>query len=165
MDLSGHWKLNEADSDDPQRLMQSQLANATAAAGPGGRRARPDVAAAEVRARGGFAGGPVGPAMPSVIALDEALRWPGKDLVIKQSGGMVTFSFRTATNGSAAPRCRPAQPHRSIRKPTTHPTGAAMCRRRFVVGMQGTLVVQSGEPEDERPPFEHASASRMTANG
>ena len=36
VDLSAHWKLNEADSDDPQRLLQSQLANATAAAGPGG---------------------------------------------------------------------------------------------------------------------------------
>ncbi len=36
VDLSAHWKLNEADSDDPQRLLQSQLANATSAAGPGG---------------------------------------------------------------------------------------------------------------------------------
>ena len=36
VDLSGHWKLNEADSDDALRLMQSQLAAATAGAGPGG---------------------------------------------------------------------------------------------------------------------------------
>src|ERR1019366_4940456 len=36
VDLSGLWKLNEADSDDPQRLMQSQLASATASAGTGG---------------------------------------------------------------------------------------------------------------------------------
>ena len=58
VDLSGHWVLDEADSDDAQRLLQSQLTAATAnasgertdqlraagggpgAGGPGGRGAR-----------------------------------------------------------------------------------------------------------------------------
>ena len=35
VDLSGHWNLNLADSDDAQRLMQSQIAAATAAWTPG----------------------------------------------------------------------------------------------------------------------------------
>ncbi len=51
-DLSGHWRLNAAESDDPQGL--------------------------------------IGEA--SVVALVDAMRWPGKDLVIKQLGGVVAFS-------------------------------------------------------------------------
>ena len=36
VDLSGHWTLNLADSDDAQRLMQSQIAAATAGVNSGG---------------------------------------------------------------------------------------------------------------------------------
>src|SRR5277367_3017514 len=73
VDLSGHWKLDVADSDDPQRLMQSQIAAATSdgrtsSSGRGGRN------------RSSLQGGPTGPMMPSVLVLDEALRWPGRDL-------------------------------------------------------------------------------------
>lgn len=146
VDLSAHWKLNEADSDDPQRLLQSQLAYATAAAGPGG--------STGPGGRGGQSGrygGPVGPAMPSVLALDEALRWPGKDLVIKQSGGTVTFS-----SGGSKRVCRPdADRHRhrpSGNGDASHGRGDVPPP---VCGWDaGTLVVQSGEPDDERPPFE-----------
>jgi hypothetical protein len=104
VDLSGHWKLNEADSDDPLRLMQSQLAQATASAGPGGSTGPPGPGGRQGGRGGGFgAGGPIGPTMPSVAVLDEALRWPGKDLSIKQSGGVVTF-----TAGGVNRFCRPA---------------------------------------------------------
>jgi hypothetical protein len=152
VDLSAHWKLNEADSDDPQRLLQSQLANATAAAGPGGSTG-PGGRGGGQRSRGGggYPGGPVGPAMPSVIALDEALRWPGKDLVIKQSGGTVTFS-----SGAGKRVCRPdvdRHHHRpSGNDDASHGRGDVPPP---VCGWDaGTLVVQSGEPDDERPPFE-----------
>src|SRR5271169_2497769 len=80
IDLSGHWKLNEADSDDALRLMQSQLAAATASAGPGGSTGSPNGGGRQGGRGGGF--GPGGPVMPSVAALDEGLRWPGKDLAI-----------------------------------------------------------------------------------
>ncbi len=62
-DLSGHWRLNAAESDDPQGL--------------------------------------VGEA--SVAALVDALRWPGKDLVIKQLGGVVAFS-----SGGESRVCQPS---------------------------------------------------------
>ena len=152
MDLSAHWKLNEADSDDPQRLLQSQLANATAAAGPGGGSTGSGGRGGGQRGGGGgYAGGPLGPAMPSVIVLDEALRWPGKDLVIKQSGGTVTFS-----SGAGKRVCRPdVDRHRhrhSGNDDASHGRGDVPPP---VCGWDaGTLVVQSGEPDDERPPFE-----------
>ena len=152
VDLSAHWKLNEADSDDPQRLLQSQVANATAAAGHGGSTGSGGAGGQSRSGRsGGYPGGPIGPAMPSVLALDEALRWPGKDLVIKQSGGTVTFS-----SGGNKRVCRPdvdRHPHRSSgNDDASHGRGDVPPP---VCGWDaGTLVVQSGEPEDERPPFE-----------
>src|SRR5271167_2165083 len=78
IDLSGHWKLNEADSDDALRLMQSQLAAATAGAGPGGQTGSGPGGPGGPGGRGsrggagagGFgAGGPMGPVMPSVTVL------------------------------------------------------------------------------------------------
>jgi hypothetical protein len=146
VDLSAHWKLNEADSDDPQRLLQTQLANAAAAAGPGGPTGSSGRGAGQPNR-----GGPFGPPMPSVTALDEALRWPGKDLVIQQSGGVITFS-----SGGSKRVCRPAADARRHRPSGTddasHGRGDVPPP---VCGWDAaTLVVQSGEPEDERPPFE-----------
>src|SRR5271167_3676144 len=108
VDLSGHWKLNEADSDDPLRLMQSQLAAVTAGAGPGGQTGSGPGGPGGRGGRGGAGagsfgpGGPGAPAVPSVTILDEALRWPGKDLILKQTAGTVTF-----TSGGADRVCRP----------------------------------------------------------
>ncbi len=133
VDLSAHWKLNEADSDDPQRLLQSQLANATARAGPGGSTGPSGRGGGQRGRGGGYPGGPVGPAMPSVIVLDDALRWPGKDLVIKQSGGAVTF-----ISGGGKRVCRPDvdRHHHRPRGMTPPPMVAAMYRRPFAVGMR-----------------------------
>jgi hypothetical protein len=149
VDLSAHWKINEAESDDPQRLLQSQLANATAAAGPGGSTGSGRRGGGQ--RGGGYAGGPLGPAMPSVTVLDEALRWPGKDLVINQSAGTVTFS-----SGAGKRVCRPdVDRHRhrhSGNDDASHGRGDVPPP---VCGWDAaTLVVQSGEPDDERPPFE-----------
>src|SRR5580700_853899 len=98
VDFTGHWKLNEADSDDPQRLMQAQIngpagsqnTSPGGSGGGGGGRGK-------VGGRGGGAGdmslgGPGGPAMPSASVLVEGLRWPGKQLELKQVAGVVAFT-------------------------------------------------------------------------
>jgi len=158
VDLSGHWRLNEADSDDPLRLMQSQLAAATAGVGAGGQ-----TGPTGRSGRGGHGGGlgpagPAGPAMPSVAALDDALRWPGKDLTISQSGGVVTFSV-----GGVSRACRPV-----IEQGGHHrPPGGGESRGRDASSHgrgdvppprcgwdERTLVVQPGDLEEDQPPFE-----------
>src|ERR1700691_1166547 len=72
VDFTGHWKLNEADSDDPQRLVQAQFntpatgqttSSGGSGGGGGGRGGR------QGGERGGGAGamnpgGPGGPVMP-----------------------------------------------------------------------------------------------------
>src|SRR5579863_10444032 len=111
VDFTGHWKLNEADSDDPQRLLLAQIngpagqSGAGGGSGGGGRGGRGG-------GRGGAGpglGGPAGPAMPSVSAMGEGLRWPGKQLEIKQVAGIVAF---TSDGGSVI--CQPMEgdPHR-----------------------------------------------------
>ena len=140
VDLSGHWALDEAESDDAQRLLQSQLAAATAGASGG---------QTSAGRRGGRGAGPtsLGPVMPSVTVLDEGLRWPGKDVSIKQSGGVVTFS-----SGASVRDCQPTPAKASARPRATRGRGDAPPPR---CGWdQGTLVVQSGEPEEDRPPYE-----------
>lgn len=167
VDLSGAWKLNEADSDDPLRLMQSQLAAATAGAGPGGQTGSGPGGPGGPGGRGsrggagaggGFGpGGPTGPVMPSVTVLDDALRWPGKDLILKQAGGTVTF-----TSGGADRVCRPnasAGNHHHRTDDAAHGRDAPSRGRGDVpppvCGWDDmTLVVQSGDPEEEHPPYE-----------
>jgi|GEM_PF-873359 hypothetical protein len=102
VDLSGQWRLNVADSDDPMRLTQAALANQTAGAGAGGTTA-PSGRGQRQSGRGGLGpGGPQGPALPSVMALDEALRWPGRELSITQGSADVTFR-----SGGRDETCRP----------------------------------------------------------
>jgi hypothetical protein len=140
VDLTGHWTLDEADSDDAQRLQQSQLKAATQNASGSGQTA----------GRRG-ATGPVamGPVMPPLLVLDEGLRWPGKDVSIKQSGDVVTF-----LSGGSARDCQ-LKPS----KAPPHSPGAATRGRGDAPPPrcgwdQGTLVVQSGEPEEDHPPYE-----------
>ena len=140
VDLSGHWTLDEADSDDAQRLQQSQLKAATQNASGSG----------QAPSRRGAMGptAAMGPVMPPLLVLDEGLRWPGKDVSIKQSGPVVTFS-----SGGSVRDCqlKPA-------KPATHPGTATRGRGDAPPPRcgwdQGTLVVQSGEPEEDHPPYE-----------
>jgi hypothetical protein len=156
VDLSGHWNLNLADSDDAQRLMQSQIAAATAGVGAGGSTGG---GAGRQRGRGGMpAAGPAGPVMPSVAVLDESLRWPGRDLGIEQTSDRVTF-----TSDGGVRFCRP-----SAHKGGGHhgSSGGAPQGRDMPARGRGdappprcgwderSLVVQSGEPDDDRPPYE-----------
>src|SRR5579863_3399846 len=85
VDFTGRWKLNEADSDDPQRWLLAQTN------GPGGGQRSPPGGPGGGGGRGGRGGGrgggsglggPSGPPMPSVSVMGESLRWPGKQLEI-----------------------------------------------------------------------------------
>jgi hypothetical protein len=165
VDFSGSWSLNVADSDDPQRLIQAQF-NAPAAgqsgtspSGGGGRGGR------QGGARGGAGGYPGSPApvMPSVALLSEGLRWPGKQLEVKQVAGVVAFISEGINRV-----CQPTEPgHRH------HPStggGASSGRdappraRDAPVAhcgwMEKTLIVRGGDPDEDHPPFEeHYSLS------
>lgn len=170
VDFSGHWKLNEADSDDPQRMLQAQFNQAASAqnnpssGGSGGRGGRQGGG----RGDGGLPlGGASGPIMPSVNAMGEGLRWPGKALEIKQVAGVVAF-----TSGGASRVCQPmdgaGKPHRqhawSYNRDSAAGRDAAPRARDAPPPRCGwaekTLIVQGGDPDDDHPPFEeHYSLS------
>jgi hypothetical protein len=168
VDLSGEWKLNEADSDDTQRLMQSQLKAATANAGAGGQTGSggggTGGSGGRRGGRGGAGGfgpaGPAGPTMPSVAALDEALSWPGKNLTLQQAQGTVAF-----TSGANVRSCRMGEGKGRRRPPPPPANGAPRNRDAPSHGRgdappprcgwdESTLVVRSGEPDEDRARFE-----------
>jgi hypothetical protein len=159
MDLTGRWKLNEADSDDPQRLLQAQInAPAQSGAAPSGRGGR--------GGRGtdpGATPGPMGPAMPSVGAMSEGLHWPGKQVEIKQVAGVVAF-----TSEGINLVCQPAEggPDRHHGHGGDHGSGRdATPRARDAIPprcgwSENALIVMGGDPDDDHPPFEkHYSLS------
>jgi len=173
VDFSGSWKLNVADSDDPQRLIQAQF-NAAAAGqsappsggGPGGRNGRQGGGRGGTGYPGG-PGGPGGPVMPPVAVLSEGLRWPGKQLEIKQVAGVVAF-----TSDGINRVCQPTDTGRTHRHhaSTEYRDGAssgrdAPPRARDAPAprcgwTEKTLIVQGGDPDDDHPPFEeHYSVS------
>jgi len=141
VDLSGHWTLDEADSDDAQRLQESQLKAATQNASGSGQTSRRRGAVGPTAA--------VGPVMPPLLVLDEGLRWPGKNVSIKQSGAVVTFS-----SGGAVRDCQLKPTKAPTHSPETATRGRGDAPPPRCGWDQGTLVVQSGEPEEEHPPYE-----------
>jgi hypothetical protein len=171
VDFSGRWKLNEADSDDPQRLIQGQSGilgpgQSTAGGTGGGSGGRGGRQRGE---RGGAGpaglGGPSGPMMPPVSALSDGLRWPGKQLEIKQIAGVVAF-----TSDGINRVCQPmdvgkARRHHSAGRDAEAPGPGTRAQGRDPPPPQcgwaeRTLIVQGGDPDDERPPFEeHYSLS------
>jgi hypothetical protein len=145
VDLSGHWKFNDADSDDAQRLMQSQLAVATANANSGGQTGG---GSGRQRGRGALPQGPLGPVMPPVTVLDEGLRWPGRDLSIKQSAGVVSFY----ADGNLR-ECR-ANAGKGQHGDSDRSRGRGDAPPPRCGWDEGTLVVQSGETDEDHPPYE-----------
>ncbi|MGB6309537.1 MAG: hypothetical protein WBF89_17260, partial [Steroidobacteraceae bacterium] len=108
-------------------------------------------------------GGPTGPLMPSVSALNEGLRWPGKQLEIKQVAGVVAF-----TSGGMNRICQPSggRPHRHHDSGDDgDASGRDTPSRRDAPPPhcgweEKTLIVRGGEPDDDHPPFEeHYSLS------
>lgn len=183
VDFSGHWKLNEADSDDPQRLVQEQFNQQTAAqsdpstggSGGGGRGGRGG-------GRGGAGGmsaarGPGGPIMPSVSAMGEGLRWPGKALEVKQVAGVVAFISEGASrvcqpmDASGKPHHHHAPSNDRDGAPARGASGPGAASRDSSPRVRDappprcgwaekTLIVQGGDPDDDHPPFdEHYSLS------
>jgi hypothetical protein len=140
VDLSGYWKLDEAESDDAQRLMQSQLTAATATNGSG-------QSGSSGRRRQGAAGpqGPLGPVMPSVALLAEGLRWPGKNLSIKQGGGSIEFSGDGSVRQCSTHEVK-ARPSPSRGRGDAPPPRCGWDDK--------TLVVESGEADEDRPPYD-----------
>jgi hypothetical protein len=188
VDFSGHWRLNEAESDDPLRLVQSQV-DPSRVGGPGAQGGQGGQGR-QGRGRGGPGGGMGmgtgvgGPVMPGVGALGEGLRWPGKEIEIKQVAGVVALTSG-GVNQVYQPSSTDMKPHRHKHPDGGHgrdgggpggggPSGGgpggsdsrdpgdrdmperdrgegapALC------GWDGKiLVVQGGDPDDERPSFE-----------
>ncbi|HUX74321.1 MAG TPA: hypothetical protein VMV25_10575 [Steroidobacteraceae bacterium] len=119
VDLSGHWRLNSADSDDPQRLVQSIGGGAGADAadqdnGGGAGDSGEGDDRRPVAQRRGPANGER--ATMSFGAIGDALQWPGNDLVIKQLGGVVAFTSEGESHvyqpASSSPRRTRGADHR-----------------------------------------------------
>ena len=154
VDFTGHWKLNEADSDDPMRLLQTANGQTTAGAGntgnPGG------------RGRGGRGSQGVGypttampPAMPAMGALGEALRFPGKQLEIKQVEGVVTFTSDGKNRICKPSSAKKGQRHRGNSSDRDAPLPSAREAPPSRCGWsEKTLVVHSSDPDEEGPPSE-----------
>jgi hypothetical protein len=161
VDFSGHWQLNVADSDDPMHLLQLANAQAASAAdntgtGNSGR-----------GGRGGRGGGPgsgypglTPPATPSVSALADASRFPGKQLDIKQVGGILTFASLGQTRV-----CQPGGAKKSHHHGNASDRDAPLPAARDAPPpkcgwLEKTLIVRSSEQDEDRPPYEeHYSIS------
>ena len=158
VDFSGAWKLNEADSDDAQRLIAAQFStpapgnnqNTSPSGGPGGGRGG--------RGRdsmGGMNPGAVGPVMPAVSALNEGLHWPGKQLEIKQVAAVVAF-----TSDNVNRICQPGgRSHKHHADDDGNSSGRDAPSRRdppppHCTWEEKTLIVMGGDPDDDHPPFE-----------
>lgn len=158
VDFSGHWKLSVADSDDPMHLVQIANAQASAAAdraesGGSGRGGR--------GAQGTGYPAPVPPAIPSIAALAEGLRFPGKQLDIKQVGGVLTF-----TSDGKTRICQPSDERRELRhRGSESDRDAPLPSERDAPPPrcgwdEKTLIVRSRDVDEDRPPFEeHYSLS------
>jgi hypothetical protein len=174
VDFSGRWKLNEADSDDPQRLINTPVTGPSSPGSPsgggqggGGGRGGGRQGGGRGGAGGMSPGGPGGPAMPSVSALSEGLRWPGKQVEIKQVAGVVAF-----TSDGINRVCQPMEGGKRHRHHADAADGDSASPGRGTRAQgrdpspprcgweEKTLIVQSGDPDDEHPPFEeHYSLS------
>jgi hypothetical protein len=164
VDFSGRWKLNEADSDDPQRLAQAQFdgpatGQTSGSTGGGGRGGRQGAG----RGVPATYSGPSGPMMPSMAVLGDALRWPGKQLELKQVAGVVAFSSDGYNRV-----CQPSdggKPHRRHADRDAPGSRDMPARGRDIppprCGWSAkTLIVQGGDPEETQAPFEeHYSMS------
>ena len=151
VDFSGQWKLNAADSDDPMHLLQTANGQAPGDSGnPGGRGGR--------GGRGGSQGlgAPtlIPPATPSIGALGEGLRFPGKQLEIKQVGGVVAFTSDGRNRVCQPGDAKKVSRHRSKSSDRDAPLPAAREAPPPTCGWTDkTLIVRSDRDED-RLPFE-----------
>jgi hypothetical protein len=99
--------------------------------------------------------------MPGVGALSDGLRWPGKDLDIKQAAGVVTITSAAITQVyRPVAGAKPPHPQDSTGAAGAPQGRGASGRDRGdrpppVCGWDDrTLVVTADNPDDDRPPFE-----------
>jgi hypothetical protein len=164
VDFSGMWKLNAADSDDAERLISAQF-NTPA---PGTTDQSSPPSGGQGRGQGGGRGGrgqdgigglnpSAGPILPSVSVLNEGLRWPGKQLEIKQVAAVVAF-----TSDNVNRICQPggrAHKHHAGDDRDGDSSGRDPPSRRDPPPPRcswedKTLIVRGGDPDDDHPPFE-----------
>lgn len=159
VDLSGRWKLNEADSDDPQRVVLSQNAatrgGTAGSGGQGGQGGRGQSRTGRSSDPGAQA--PLGPVTPAMGVLSEGLRWPGKQMEIQQAAGVVTMTSlgtKQVYRPGAAARSQGGQNSQVAGERNTR----ALDRRDGPPAVCGwddkTLVVQPENDDEERPSFE-----------
>ncbi len=151
VDFSGHWRLNLADSDDPQRLQQGAGAHPSSDSDDRGRRGGRGE-------RGGSGAAPGVTPIPSVPALGEAMAWPGPEILIRQNTGVVTFT----TNGvnrvyRPSPLDKPKR-RRDAEDDPAHGRDVPIRARGEAPPLCGwddrTLVVVADDPDEGRSPFE-----------
>lgn len=160
VDFSGRWSLNAADSDDPQHLIQAQPDTSSAAAQSGAPQG-----GSGGRGRGGGVGdmndfgAPSGGLMPPVGSLGEGLRWPGKQLEIKQVAGVVAFSS-DGYNRVCEPQMGSLRPHHRGNRGSGRDAPRARDAPPPRCGwLDKTLIVQGGDPDDHAPFEERYSLS------
>ncbi len=148
VDFSGQWRLNEADSDDPQHL--AQAANGTANNGNNSQQT-----SRGRRGGGGVPGGYQGPVAPPMGLMGASLRWPGKSLEIKQVAGVVAFTS-DGRNRVCQPGTQKKRRHRDDDPRDRDSMPSARDALPPVCGWSGrTLVVRGATDTDEdRPAYE-----------
>jgi len=166
VNLAGHWRLNVADSDDPLHLSQSpsvdpsKVTAGTQSPQGGGQGGGRGGRGARGGAGFGGPGMPQGPMTPALSALSEALRWPGNEVEIKQIAGVVTLTsagvtevYEPTAGEHKHPHHKPADDDESGGRDRDMPARGG--GRPPMCGWDDkTLVVQSSEPDEDRPPFE-----------
>jgi hypothetical protein len=154
VNFTGRWELNVADSDDPQHLLQTANQAAAAANDPTG--SAGGGAGRQGRGGRGGVGYPslIPPAIPAIAILNEALDWPGKKVEIKQVDGVVAFtsdgSMRICQPSDADKRAHHHGGDRDHR-PSGRDVPPPVCG-----WIDKTLIVQGGDPDDDRPPYEES---------
>ncbi|MDE2304693.1 MAG: hypothetical protein KGL34_03980 [Gammaproteobacteria bacterium] len=122
VDLSGHWRLDQSESDSPRQVFAMLAGFAKAGdshtspdrSGDRGDRGESEGGRPEEREPQGLG------AADGLGALTDAMRWPGKNLVIRQVGGVVAFTSAGESRvyqPSAAPVRGPAARERGAQTP------------------------------------------------
>ena len=163
VDFSGTWKLNQAESDDPQRLLQNQTDPGRAKGSSGGSGGPPGGGGQPGGGRGGKRGGrsssgagaagsQAPPSSATLRTLASSLHWPGKDLQIKQVAGVVELASDNANRTYRPATSKRDMPTAANGEGATKGEGAQ--RREGPPQLCGwsdkTLVVLAGGSADDR---------------
>jgi hypothetical protein len=163
VDFGGTWKLNEADSDDPQRLLQTQSGPGKAKTSSGGTGGPGGGGAPGGGGRGGKRSGRSSsgardadsppPSTATIRLLGSSFQWPGKDLRIKQEAGVVDLA-----SGNTNRIYRPVSPNKHTPASADHGVTRGRDGLSPLCGWSGrTLVVVVADSDDGHPVEQHFS--------